>query len=74
MVQTYHFFGGVCLQQPEALMESFLARDPDLLDPKTCAILSNVWAGQAPATYAKWLNSQTEPHIRTSANPGRGRW
>ncbi len=62
--EVHDFLSGVSHQDPQALMETFLARDPDLLATKTLESLSYTWARQTPEPFAKWLNAQTDPRIR----------
>ncbi len=64
MPAVHDFLSGVSRQDPQALMETFLARDPDFLATKTLASLSYSWARQTPEPFAQWLNAHTDPRIR----------
>ena len=64
LVRVYHILAGVSSRDPVAVMQSFLAHDPNLQAEKTLAALSGAWVHQAPESYANWLNTQTDPRIR----------
>jgi hypothetical protein len=64
MVQVHHFMASISRLDPEELIDAFLSRNPDELPKKTSRHLLGIWSGQAPGSYAQWLNKQTDPRVR----------